>query len=471
MPSRTRIEINQIKSQITLSSIIGQSVNLKLSRSRDWIGLCPFHSESTPSFHVDDFRYHCFGCQAHGDIFSWLKLQKKVEFPKAIELASELAGTTPTPAAYEHVSPLEEDPESRARIITINHAASRLFLTQRQGIGGDGFQYIHQRFNWKSLESFNIGFAPYRNFDLIDFLRGEGFKDDHMLEAQLCARDYESGKLYPRYQDRIMIPLTNALGQTLGFLGRILPSQENSKYPKYLCPRNDAAFNKKSYIFGLDRLNNQRVKSLIVTEGCIDAISLIGRGQECVVSTMGCHLSEKQLEGLSKFTSKIYMMYDGDRAGVGGIVQANTSNLHSRVGIRALLLPSGEDPDTFSRKSTNIKQSLANLPNVPVMALSLSRVWITQMTKPEYDTSVFDRLCEPYARDNIEQGWPQYNIVDWCMQAYPEYSQAIKEAALNLVKNSDSLPNGKLRIREEEVKLFIKEWIKPCRDVRRAHAN
>lgn len=472
MGVRTREEINSIKSQICLSAVVGSTVPLAFVRGRDHKGQCPFHAEKTASFHVDDHRYHCFGCRAHGDIFSWLSLEHGVNFPRAVELAAELIGQTPAPASREFRETIERpDPEARARIIRVNELA-RVFFSPASRCPEHVSEYIHSRF--PTLQSkWDIGYAPLDRHALPVALRNSGITDDEMVEAQICARDVDTGETYSRYRDRVVIPLKDAEGATLGFLGRIVPSPATSKLPKYLCPRNNAAFNKKKYIFGLNWLSDSRVESLIVTEGCIDAISLMTQGVPNVVSTMGCAVSDEQLEILSGRANKIYLLYDGDQAGIYGMADAGNGMPDPKF--RALLLPSGEDPDTFARKHQgSTRDQIKLLPNLPACALaytSKSTIWYGPAMKPEFDLTELRRLTKPYVNDNLENGWPHYNVVPWVIQAYPQYAPDLKRAAERMVSNAEVLEDGTRRIRTDDVVAFIKIWKLPCRDVRKAHAE
>lgn len=460
-----------LKERFDLVKVISESANLNPVGNGEFKGKCPFHDEDSASFTVNKDRYHCFGCHVHGDLFDWVMKTSGKTFSQAVKQLAQEGPPLPQGEAQKKRTIPNHTPYDSvaiARIIQLNAKALEFY---RSEVFQDDIahNYATERFSENAWNVYDIGYAPAERSALLDYMQREGVEPQELFTAGLVAQASD-GSFYDRLRDRLTIPLKNAKGDILGFVGRLIPRKGNDKLPKYVNPTTTHAFEKRRFIFGLDQFE-PKLKYIIVVEGPVDAITLTDHGIKNVVSIMGCNLSRFQSDILNNLCPRVFMLLDGDRPGLEGTVKASEFSLDAKYLMFHVLLTDDLDPDTWIRKlDPPLPSPLKSLPIITSSSFLQQKIVITNMKK-EYDRSLLDQLSRPYVLDNIKNGWPHYNVVDWVMAAYPEYSRAIKEATLRMIKNTVELPNGKLGLKEENVKEFIKQWVKPSREVRLKHAN
>ena len=352
--------LDQIKDQVGLITLIGRRIRLQ-KKGKEYLGICPFHSEKTPSFTVNESKgfFHCFGCGEHGSLFDFLMKIDNLTFPEAVErLATEAGIDLPS-----------DTPEARERdkYIQTNYEVlekATLFYEQnlRSADGKNALQYLSKRgVSDDIIRNFRLGFAPERSGELKKVLDREGVSETMMVDAGLLITSDEPQKpAFERFRNRVMFPISDRKGRVIAFGGRILGKGE----PKYLNSPETTLYKKRSNLYGLfNALESARRKDeLIVTEGYTDVIALHQTGFDTAVAPLGTSLTEEQIQILWQFTRKPILCFDGDSAGQRAAIRAADKvlpYLKPGYSLQFVLLPDGEDPDSFIK--THGPQAIRNL--------------------------------------------------------------------------------------------------------------
>jgi DNA primase len=336
-------DIDALRERADIVEIISGYSPLKRSGGHTFRGLCPFHSEKTPSFTVDAAKglYHCFGCGEGGNLYHFVQKAESLPFPEAVEW---LARKTGFQLHYEEMHPGERRSAGlKLRLLRANEAAAGFFhkslmdapegQAARRYLGGRGFDR-------EVAERWKLGFAPGRD-SLCKFLLGRGFSVEEIVRADLGRRSERDGRLYDTFRNRIVFPTWNLQGDVAGFGARALGDAQ----PKYLNTAETPVFSKSRLMYGLDRAKSAIARGqAIVVEGYTDVIALHEAGVKEAVATNGVALGESHFELLKKFTSRAVLMFDSDEAGKGATERG--FGLQHKIGIEVLVapLPSGRDP-------------------------------------------------------------------------------------------------------------------------------
>ena len=337
----------EIKNRIKLSEIISKKVILKKKSENSFIGLCPFHSEKTPSFHVHDEKqfYHCFGCEKHGDIFSFTMEFDNMDFYSALKYLASLIGLTVNNKSHQNISFQNKyktlELSSKFFIETLNNKKNKNVL-----------DYLNKRgLNKEICHEFLIGYAPSKNYDyqLIDFLKSKNINEEELIEIGLAKKKYNN--LYGFFYDRIIIPIVSTNGKIIAFGGR----STNSSEPKYLNSPESDVFSKRNILFGAYNVKKrkQNIDNIILCEGYMDVIALFRFGYPAV-ATLGTAVSEKQIDLLTKLSKNIFIVFDGDQAGKNATIRLfdkllpliKTDNV-----FRFVFLPNNLDPEEYLIKN------------------------------------------------------------------------------------------------------------------------
>ena len=303
--------VDEIKARIDIVEIVSQYVQLKKA-GRVYKGLCPFHSEKTPSFVVypDEGRYHCFGCGADGDVFTFLEQKEGLTFPEALKVLAQKAGVE-LPDRRE--SP--EEKSARERLYALLSAAAGWYRTQLASPAGAGARaYLVKRgITPETSELFGLGFAPDSWDACQKYLRGLGYTEEEIVSSGISiAKD--TGGSYDRFRGRLMIPIRDDRGRVSGFGARVIGKGE----PKYLNSPQTEVFDKGRMLFGIDMARRaiREKNAAVVVEGYMDVISAVQRGVRNVVASMGTALTEHHIRYLKRLTRNIYLALDPDAAGI-----------------------------------------------------------------------------------------------------------------------------------------------------------
>src|SRR5579872_640360 len=339
----------RVKTQADIVRVVGEYVRLKKS-GQNFSGLCPFHSEKTPSFAVHPVKqiYHCFGCGVGGDVFKFVMEMEKIPFPEAIRAVAEKCGIA-VPRARERTPEERKENQQRTLLVEMHREAAAFFAAQLNGTpeGKAAKAYLLDRgLGSEAVARFGIGFAPSGGEALLRALKQK--YPEKVLEASgLFSRDQSSGRLYDRFRRRIMFPIANESGKIVAFGGRAI----GDDLPKYLNSPETPIYSKSNVLYHLDRAKEtlrQRDFAVLV-EGYMDAIAVARVGISNVVASCGTSLTEPQVKLLSRFTRRIIVNYDPDAAGQAATERSLTILLEQGAEVRVLALPGGKDPDSFIR--------------------------------------------------------------------------------------------------------------------------
>ena len=348
---------NELLSRVSISQVVGSSLTWDPRKSQpekgDYWACCPFHSEKTPSFHVDDAKgyYYCFGCHEKGNAITYLRNTRNIGFREAIEALAAMVGMEVPKATKED----REKTDRRATLYAVCEAAAKFY--REALLSNDGApvrKYLSERgVSARTRDKFQIGFAPPNGGNLIGSLRTKGFSEKSMMEAGLVAKSDRDGSLYCRFRNRLMFPISTPSGRTIAFGGRALAANENAKY---LNSPETEVFSKGSCLFNLGPARDacRGDRRLLVVEGYMDVISLHQSGIESCVAPLGTAVTESHLRQLWRVSSKPVFALDGDEAGMRAakrVAQIALPHLQPGRSIDFCIMPDGADPDDLVRRS------------------------------------------------------------------------------------------------------------------------
>src|SRR5438270_1836575 len=342
--------LDELRARLPVSEVVGRRVKLKKA-GREWKGLSPFQQEKSPSFTVNDQKgfYHDFSSGKHGDIISFLMETERAGFPEAVERLAAIAGV-PLPAATPEAARHEQ---RRKTLYDVMELAAKFFadmLASRNGAKARG--YLGDRGISPSVQlQFRIGYAPGERFALKEHLGSQGIPVEDMVEAGLLVAADDIPVPYDRFRDRVMFPITDVRNRVIAFGGRAL---EKDVAAKYLNSPETPLFHKGDNLYNLAtaRQAAHNGAPLVVVEGYVDVIAMVGAGFAASVAPLGTALTENQLALLWKMADEPILCFDGDRAGQKAAYRAADLALpHLKPGksLRFALLPEGQDPDELAR--------------------------------------------------------------------------------------------------------------------------
>lgn len=341
--------VREIHARIDIASFVGSYVSLR-KRGNDLVGLCPFHSEKTPSFHVhpDKGFFKCFGCGVGGDVITFLSKLENLSFPDAVRVLAQKAGVELEPESPQTLRVRSE----REAIYEANRIATALFERLfREPVGAPARAYCERRgISQASIEKFHLGYAPDSWSALTDELGRAGIDLAVAAKAGLLKRG-ERG-YYDFYRDRLMVPTYATTGEVIAFGGRALGDAE----PKYLNTSTTPVYTKGRHLYALNlaRRAAAQERTLVVVEGYLDCIALHQAGFENAVASLGTSFTEEQAKELRKYADGIFLCFDGDTAGnaaAGKAVEIAAQVVeHAGSGVRIVTLPASSDPDSFVRE-------------------------------------------------------------------------------------------------------------------------
>lgn len=336
-----RDAISAIKARINLVDLVGRNVKLRKSGPREWVGLCPFHSERSPSFNVipDKEFWHCFGCGKNGDAFAYLMESEGLTFPEALEQLARDAGVDLP--KRERVDTRRDDRVERMRAVL---AEAQSFFVAQTMAEEDAVCYLQGRgLTMAFIERSGLGVAPPTWDMLTKHLQHCGFKGEDIVAAGVGVVGQKGGVI-DFLRNRITIPIKDHLGKLVAFGGRILDDAK----PKYLNTRETDLFHKGEVLFGLHEAKAHAQDGILVVEGYFDVLTLQHLGIGYAVAPLGTALTEAHLDRLAKYTKRITLCFDGDEAGHRAMEKTLQTALPKGFDIRLLELPGGEDPDTWA---------------------------------------------------------------------------------------------------------------------------
>lgn len=339
--------INEIKYRNDIETAISQYVNLK-RRGKNLVGLCPFHSEKTPSFTVypENGSFYCFGCGVGGDVFTFTGLIENLDYIESVKLLAERSGITLPQDGYD-----DSMQRLKKRIYDINRDTARFFHAFLMSPGGKwALDYLTGRgLTVKTIKHFGLGAAPDSWDALIHHLKEKGYTESDMLAANVIGKS-ERGGIYDRFRKRVMFPIINIRGNIVAFSGRAMPG-EDKQGGKYVNTADTPVYKKSENLFGINFAKNVCSERVILVEGNMDVISLHQAGFENTVAPLGTAFTTEQANLLSRYTKEIVLMLDADAAGQKAVRRASELLENTGLSVRVVVVPDGKDPDEYIKKN------------------------------------------------------------------------------------------------------------------------
>jgi DNA primase len=340
--------IERVRDAADIVGVIGEYVQLK-RQGADFRGPCPFHQGTHRNFSVSPRKqmYYCFVCHESGDVFTFLTKRLGVDWPTAVRMVAERAGIE----VVETISRRSEEKDDREPYWEVNGAAAEYFRTVlwEHELGAEARAYLEQRGVGRELaERVGLGFAPREIGLMRSFLNSLGFDDARQAEVGLLVTPEGGTEPRPRFRGRLIFPIYDLSSRVAGFGGRLLVPGE----PKYLNSPETPIFSKGRLLYGLNWAKQaaRRDERMLVVEGYFDVVRLIGAGVESVVAPMGTALTEDQAKLVRRYTDRVYLLYDSDKAGLKATFRSGDELLRQGAAVQVVTLPQGEDPDTFVRE-------------------------------------------------------------------------------------------------------------------------
>jgi len=339
--------IEEVRLNNDLVEVVSEYVRLE-KKGGGYFGLCPFHNEKTPSFHVEPVKqfYYCFGCNSGGNVFHFIMNIENLGFPDALRLLADRAGIVlPEPDDKEE----QQKIKMRKSILDINRVAARFFFSCLAAEKGrEALKYLHNRgLSNRIIKQFGLGFAPDEWNLLSNYLLKEGFDESILIQSGLAVKNKKNDKLIDRFRGRIIFPIFDIRGNIVAFGGRVM----DDSLPKYINSPETLCYSKGRELFGMHIEKKSKEKKLLIVEGYMDVISLHQAGIDFAVAPLGTALTGMQGRILKKYADEIILSYDADTAGQ----KATERGLEvlNRLGCRlkVLQIPDGKDPDEFIRKN------------------------------------------------------------------------------------------------------------------------
>ena len=339
--------IEDIRARCDIETIIQSYVTLRKTGTNEK-GLCPFHSERTPSFTVYPATqsFYCFGCGAGGDVITFIMKIENLDYRGAVEFLAEKAGIALP--AWDG-SELVKESVSRKRILEMNLEAARFYRSMLfdEKIGAPGREYFFEKrgLSPATIRHFGLGYAPPYGSMTLQYMKSRGFTEEELREGYFCGKN-ERG-YYDYFRGRVMYPIIDVSGNVIAFGGRVLGDEK----PKYLNTSDTPAFKKSRNLFALNYAKNHCENGFILCEGYMDVIALHAAGFENAVAGLGTAFGDEQARILKKYSENVTLCYDSDEAGQKAT--ARTIPILEKAGltVRMLRLPEGKDPDEFIKKN------------------------------------------------------------------------------------------------------------------------
>lgn len=333
--------LDELNARNPIEDVVGQYVALT-KRGNNLFGLCPFHSEKTPSFSVapDKGIYYCFGCHKGGGAVNFIMEIENLSYPDAIRFLAKRAGME-VPEDDEYQSQFRK----KERLWALCRDAARFFHAQlKTPQAAEARKYIAKRgLSDGAITRFGIGFAPDSWTALTDAMTAKGYTKSELLEAGLVRKSEKNGSIYDWFRNKLIFPIIDVRGNVIGFGGRVL---DNSK-PKYINSPESALFSKRRNLFAMNFVKKSKRGYIILTEGYMDTVTLHQYGFDCAVASLGTSLTQEHADLLSKYTKEIVLIYDGDAAGQNAIRRAIPILEKTGLRIKILRMQGAKDPDEY----------------------------------------------------------------------------------------------------------------------------
>jgi len=443
---------SQLKAQINIVAVIGEYVKLKKASRDSYKGLCPFHSEKSPSFNVSETKqfYHCFGCHVGGDVFKFLQEIEGISFYEALKGLAEKHGIAmPKRSQYA-----DDDSKKRGSLFTMHDLAQEQFRANLQTAAGEAARaYLSQRgVSEETIEKFGLGYSLPSGRALLRLFEERGFLSDQFEESGLVGKRQDGSGYYDRFRNRLMFPIHNETGKIIAFGGRALTKDDE---PKYLNSPETPIYKKSLVLYNLHRAKDaiRKEDRAVLVEGYMDAIGVTAAGIGPVVASCGTALTAQQVHALKRHSSNVIVNFDPDSAGAKAAERSIAIFLDDGVRVRIMELEDGLDPDEYckERGSEAYLQRLAASKNY--------FYWLADQAKAKFDiqatggrgtASVLNTLLPAVQRitDRIERMAVANDLAGYVGVAPGLILDTFKKAAGDLRERSIAAP--KIAARPDE---------------------
>ncbi len=413
--------IEEIKSRNDIVDVISSYVSLKRAGS-NMQGLCPFHSEKSPSFTVFTATqgYYCFGCGAGGDVITFVRQIENLDYVSSLEFLAKRAGVT----IPEDTSRREKNGFDRNRMLAMNRDAARFFreCLFDEKLGKEALAYLQRRgLNSATIKRFGIGFSPNDFSALTKHMRSLGYTEEELIAGFLCGRSQKYGSLFDYFRNRIMFPIIDVSGNVIAFGGRVMDDSQ----PKYLNSSDTPVFKKSKNLFALNFARTACSEELILCEGYMDVIALHAAGFTNAVATLGTAITAEQARIMSRYTKKVLISYDSDAAGQKAANRAIGILGEVGLDVRVLKIKDAKDPDEYIKKFG---------------AASFNEILTASRGKFEYNMdSVLARHDISIPDEKIKA------CAELCAMIADIYSSAEREVYISAVSDKLNIPKDSIR--------------------------
>ena len=335
--------VEEIRIKNDIVDIVSGYVKLQ-KKGASYFGLCPFHNEKSPSFSVSPGKqmYYCFGCGAGGNVFSFLMNYENFTFQEALKALADRAGVDLPQMEYS--AQAKQEANKKAILLEINKEAAKYFYYQLRAKQGEiGYRYFTGRkLSEETLQKFGLGFANKTSNDLVQYLRGKGYRDEQIIQAGLATADERYG-VHDKFWNRVIFPIMDVNHRAIGFGGRVMGEGN----PKYLNSPETPVFDKSRNLYGLNFARTARKNNIILCEGYMDVIALHQAGFGQAVASLGTAFTGGQASLLRRYTKEVLLAYDSDGAGTNAALRAIGILRESGLTGKIIDLKPYKDPDEF----------------------------------------------------------------------------------------------------------------------------
>ena len=404
MPYYPEEIIEEVRSRNDIVDIISGYIKLKKS-GNSYFGLCPFHGEKTPSFHVipDRQMYHCFGCGVSGNVYTFVMEYENYTFREAVEMLADRAGVVLPKMEYSKEAKAEA--ERKNTLLEINKLAANYFYYQlRQPQGQQGYEYLKKRkLSEETMKRFGLGYSNKTSDDLYRYLKdNKGYQDSILRESGLFT--YSERGVFDKFWNRVMFPIMDANSRVIGFGGRVMGDGE----PKYLNSPETKIFEKSRNLYGLNYARTARKGYMLLCEGYMDVIALHQAGFTNAVASLGTALTERHASLLKRYTDTVILTYDSDGAGVKAALRAIPMLRAVGISTKVLNMRPWKDPDEFIKNlgAEEFEKRIGEARNSFLYEIDILRRDV-DMEDPEQKTKFYNaaarkllEFTEPLERNN-----------------------------------------------------------------------
>ncbi|MBR6254254.1 MAG: DNA primase [Clostridiales bacterium] len=390
--------VEEIISRSDIVSVVGQYVQFTKSSGQNMFGLCPFHSEDTPSFSVSVNKqiYYCFGCHKGGNVVNFIMEIEHLSYFEALKFLAEKSGVTipePDDANYRK----EEQLRKRLKLVLLE-AARYYYKSFKSEKGEEARKYLQKRaIAPATATKFGLGYAPNEWSGLYNHLVSKGFSQNEIQKSGLFVT--KNGKTFDLFRGRLMFPIFNAMGELIAFGGRIIGDGQ----PKYVNSPETPVYSKQRNLYALNFAKQAKMKQIIVVEGYMDVISMHQAGVTNAVASLGTALTERQLDLLERYCEEVVLFYDSDRAGQNAAVRGLKMLMERKkkhtgmtTQVRVAKVPNGKDPDEFIREFGKDEFAKVVDQAVPVLDYLVDSAHHQSMESGRFDPVVFQQLISTY---------------------------------------------------------------------------